>query len=74
MSNLTLKVLQPVGTEYTPRIVAALNERFQEIKRRNPRGFLDSFESRLGLLCTEVAQELGGTFDEEENTLVFRFV
>jgi hypothetical protein len=71
---MNLKVLERDGTNHTPAIVAALNVHFQTIKRRDPRGFLDQFESRLSLLCTEVAQELGGLFDEEGDALVFRFV
>jgi len=39
-----VKVLEREGTDHLPAILAELNVRHAETKRRNPRGFLDQFE------------------------------
>jgi len=56
------------------RIVQLMNERFHEIKTRNPQGFLDQFEAQFDTICLEIAQSLGGTtLNDDENNTVFDF-
>lgn len=40
-----------------------MNAKFQEIKKNNPLGFMDEFESRMELLASDIAQEVGALFD-----------
>ena len=54
-----------------PTIVAKLNERFFKIPEHIR---LDSFEQRLPLFCEEVAAELGGKCNEnDDGAFVFDF-
>ena len=69
-----VKVLEREGTDHLPAILAELNVRHAETKRRNPRGFLDQFESQLETHCLEVAQQLGGTYEPQGDDHVFRFL
>lgn len=75
--NVSIEILHWPGdkTPYLQQITAKLNERFQQMKQRNPRGYLDEFECRFALTLTEVAQELGArSFDEANDTYVVDFI
>lgn len=45
-------------------VVDKLQEKFQELKRRNPWGYRDEWDSRYAIICLDVAQELGGVVTE----------
>lgn len=47
------------GKHTVQEITDALNARFQQIKARNPRGYLDQFEQQAGTIMLEIAQEKG---------------
>lgn len=54
-------------------IVGKLNAAFAEIKRRNPAGYMDSFEQQLPTKMSEIAAEIGLRMDyvPESDTYVF---
>lgn len=55
-------------------IIKLLNRKFDEIKKNNPRGFMDEFEQRIGVLCQEIAQDLDCVFfQNDEGEFVFDF-
>jgi hypothetical protein len=41
-----------------PQIMEKLNQRFTKLRQENPKGYMDSFESRLDTFMLEVAKEL----------------
>jgi len=60
--------------QISPEIVAnKLNERFQDLKRQNPQGFMDSFEQQLPSFMMDIAQALGLQVDytPESDTYMF---
>ncbi len=58
----SIAIVQVEGrTNHTVKDISdKLNERFQELKRVNPRGYRDAFDQRYELNCAEIAQEMGG--------------
>ena len=52
-------------------ITSKLNEKFQEIKSKNPQGFMDQFEQQLDTILLEVGQSLGLQLHNEGDTYVF---
>lgn len=70
--NLQIEVAERDGADHLPLITDELNRRFLAIKERNPRGYLDQFDSQVANICIDVAGELGGTVEETDNG-TFRF-
>lgn len=67
MTTRTMVILQPEGRNVTVETINdKMNQKFAEIKRNNPRGFLDQFDQQLELICCDIAQELGGQFTLRE--------
>lgn len=71
--KFTIEVVSGDGKITEQHVTEKFNQRFQEIKQRNPRGFLDQFEQQLELIAIEVAQELGGTVDIDGDSFLFNF-
>lgn len=72
--NFALYTVNPEGgkRDTYKEVVDALNKRFNTMKEKNPKGFLDEFESRFGVIMEEVAREVGvksWAFDEAGNYL-----
>jgi len=59
--------------DYLPEIQQRLQTRFLKIKERNPRGYLDQWDSQFDNICMEVATEMGGRTEYRNNELVFNF-
>lgn len=56
------------------KIVEGLNAVFQKMKKANPKGFMDEFESRFSTLLWDVAQGVGAnSMDQHEDTYVVSF-
>jgi hypothetical protein len=75
--NVSLEILHWPGdqTPHLKNITDKLNQRFQQMKARNPHGYMDAWESRFALTLTEVAQELGArSFDEPNDIYVVDFI
>ncbi len=72
---MQLHVCQPDWdcTPYFDKIIQKLNQRFEEMKRNNPRGYLDAFEARLELTAAEIALEMKAKFEIKDDTLIFKF-
>lgn len=67
MASRTIQVVGPENFGVTVHTITdKMNERFNEIKRNNPRGFMDQFEQQFELICWEIAQEHNGQFDRRE--------
>lgn len=75
--KLELSIVGPEGHGVdVPTINAKLQEKFLEVKAANPKGYLDEFESRLEILCDDIAKELGGIFgcrDKDNGALELLF-
>jgi len=73
-STIDFEIIEREGTNHLVLVRTAMNRHFSRIKKANPRGFMDQFESQIPDLCIQVAQELGGTVQErEDGTFVFNF-
>jgi hypothetical protein len=53
------------------QVVERLNKRFAELKSKNPRGFMDAFESQLPSFMLDIAQELGLEVSGEGDKYIF---
>jgi urate oxidase len=72
--KLKIKVRERKGDNHLVLITDKLNKRLEETKRRNPRGFLDQFDSQLDGHFVDIAQELGGRLEFAGEEYVFLFV
>ena len=67
MATRTIEIVAPEGTGITTKTITdAMNERFQEIKKANPRGFMDQFEEQMDVICMDIAQANNGQYDRQE--------
>jgi hypothetical protein len=74
MMHVSIELLQAEGGTHTVKEVSdLLNVHFQELKRTNPLGFMDQFESQIESLACDVARQLGAEFDlmDTEKGLLF---
>jgi hypothetical protein len=78
-SKYCLEVGQSVPIEkinYFDLVVKQLNAFHANLKRTNPRGYLDQFDQQWENICLDIAMSLGGTVDFKDNnfTACFTFV
>lgn len=55
-------------------VIAELSKEFEDVKKRNPHGYLDSFEQSFDMHCQTVADRLGAELRIEDDTHTFDFV
>lgn len=57
------------------QIAGLIDTQYQAIKKSNPNGYLDEFESRIELIAMDIATNLGAKFDyvqqNDKLTLLF---
>jgi hypothetical protein len=60
--------------DHTAMILERLRKLFAETQVRNPRGYRDQFDSQFDMHCSDIAHELGGTFEVVGDEYVFKFI
>lgn len=74
--NYSIEIAAEEGTNPLPRIVEYLNERHEDMRKSNPRGYMDAFEQRIEILMEEAASIVQMKVDvvpQMNGSLVFRF-
>lgn len=62
--HVSIELLQAEGGSHNVKEISdLLNVEFQRIKKVNPHGFMDQWESQIENLAQEVAVKLGAEFD-----------
>ena len=69
-----IEVIEFEGQNNLDLIIQRLNKKFQEIKSRNPMGYLDQFGLQYHSIAYNIAKEMGASLDiDDEGNLVFNF-
>lgn len=71
----SIEVIECEGTDHLPKIMSRLNDRYQRMKERNPRGYRDQMDMQFDNIMMEIAEEMGGEADiEKDGEIKFYFI
>ena len=69
-----IEVKEIEGDNKYEEVVDRLKKKFQQIKERNPRGYMDQFDQQMDLIAMDIAQEMGGEVEiRKDHHFIFNF-
>ena len=69
-----IEVKEIEGDNKYKEVVDRLKKKFQQIKERNPRGYMDQFDQQMDLIAMDIAQEMGGEVEiRKDHHFIFNF-
>jgi len=69
-----IEVKEIEGDNKYEEVVDRFKKKFQQIKERNPRGYMDQFEQQADLIAMDIAKEMGGEVEIGHNHhFIFNF-